>query len=569
MGRLKLFLIGILMLNPLFFVNGQTTLAGKSTLEQTHLDINSAILFSGQDLLYRVVVQVAQQYLSKIAYVSLVDDAGKTWFLDKVAINDQGMGSGNFTLPTDARTGNYKLLSYTSWSKNNKKAANFSQDLLVINPFIPLKNEQTNSTAEEAYTITKEENSKDITAGNTAINIVLNAQTYRPREEVTVVITAENSAFEGNYVLSVRQVPAAQSNQLLQASFIDQKVESEMYMPEVKGELVSGTIIAEGDSSAVSGQLVSLSISGEKSIYKLTETNPDGRFIFLIDQPYDTSKAIIQVLDKAFNYSITVAENLPDPAEKLSFKKVILDPSLAKWITEQSIDLQIENAYKELPTAATDSIENQKFYHPFATRYILDDYTRFPSMHETFIEVIELAAMRIDADQVQMLVYNADPIIKSELNKLDPLVLIDGIQIQDFALVANLKPARVAYIDVVAQQYRYGPKIFGGIIAINTKENDFKLPENSPNMTDFELLSTIKDSGFINKNYQDKFNFSRIPDYRTQLFWNPQIALTTQPQQISFFTSDKKGIFEIALTGYTISGEKIKVKKTFRVSMEQ
>lgn len=88
-------------------------------------------------------------------------------------------------------------------------------------------------------------------------------------------------------------------------------------------------------------------------------------------------------------------------------------------------------------------------------------------------------------------------------------------------------------------------------------------------MIDFELLSPIKSSGFVIKNYQNKSDFSRIPDYRTQLFWNPQIAITKQPQQITFFTSDKQGIFEIRLNGYNASGEKIEVKKTFRVLTEQ
>ena len=567
MGRLKLLLIAILTLNPLFFVNGQTSTFDQITQEQTRLEMNSTILLSGQDLLYRVVVQGAQKNLSKIAYVSLIDERGKTWFLHKVAINKQRIGSASFIIPPDAITGNYKLLSYTSWSKNNKKTAYFSQDLLVINPFIPLKKGVNAPSTKEIYTIIERESSKDVTTGNSAINVALNTQTYRPREEVIVDITAENLAFEGNYGLSVRQVPVTQTDQKLQASHINHKEENKMYLPEIKGDLISGNI--ESDETSVSNQLISLSIPGKKSNFKLTETNKDGRFVFLIDQPYDTSKAIIQVLDKSVDFKIIVDVNLPEPAEKPSFKKVILDPSLTYWITEQSIDLQIENAYQELPTTATDSIENQKFYHPFATRYILDDYTRFPSMHETFTEVVELAAMRIETDQVRMLVYNSDAIFKSELNKLAPLILIDGIQIQDFSLVANLKPARVDNIDVVAQQYRYGPRIFGGIIAINTKENDFRLPENSPNMTSFELVNPIKNSGFINKNYQNKSDFSRIPDYRSQLFWNPQIAITQQPKQISFFTSDKKGIFEIALTGYTLSGEKIEVKKTFRVLMEQ
>ena len=568
MGRLKLFLITVLALTSWVHTSAQS-LVLQNIKEQTRLDTNSNLIFSGDELLYRVVVQADNQERSEIAYVNLMDDTGKTLFFHKVAINEKGIGSDSFTIPTDAKTGNYKLLSYTSWSKNNTKSAYFSQDLVIINPFIPLQ--QKIPANAETYTITQKEGPNEFADNSSPLNLQLDAQKYATRKEVLLNITVANMAFEANYGLSIRQVQKAQPDQKLRAYFIDQeKKRNEIYLPEIKGELISGTLKSEGTSAAVSDQLVSLSIPGEKSLYKLTKSNNKGKFIFLIDQPYDTSQAIIQTLDTEDDFKIVIDKIASEPAEKLNYKNVVLDPSLANWITEQSIDLQIENAYKELPiNNKEDSTKNLKFYDPFAIRYVLDDYTRFPSMHETFTEILELAAMRIDAEQVRVLIYNTNPIIRNELDKLAPLVLIDGIQIQDFSLLANLNPARVDFIDIVPHQYRYGPKIFGGIVAVSTKENNFKLPENSVNTLNFELLASIKTADFEPKTYQNTTDLNRIPDYRTQLYWDPQVAITQKPQHITFFTSDKQGIFEIALTGYSVSGEKIEVKKTFRVSAEQ
>lgn len=558
------------MLHPLVYASGQVVIVDQNIQEQPHLETNAHLIFSGQDLLYWVKVQTSVQKISEIAYVSLFDETGKTWFLHKVAINKEGIGSGNFTIPTNAKTGNYKLLTYTSWSKNSKKAAYFSQDLIVINPFIPQREEAKTSNEENPYTITLKDQPTGFTTDNRYINLELNTQTYAPREKVQLNLKAETAALEGNYLLSVRQVPKAQPDQETSTSLLHQKNEDKIYSPEIKGELISGFIQTNNTTVDRSSQLVSLTIPGKNYTFKLTQTNKNGQFIFLLDQPFDTSEATIQVLSESVNYSITVDKNTPKPAEKLSFKKVILDPSLGDWITDQSIDLQIENAYKERVTdTVSDSIQNQRFYDPFATRYTLDDYTRFPSMHETFIEVIELAAMRIDPNQVRIRVYNPNPIIRNELDKLAPLIVVDGIQIQDFSLISNLNPVLVNYIDVVPQQYRYGPKIFGGIIAITTKENDFKLPENTPNTLNFELLSPIKNAEFEAKNYQNSTDFSRIPDYRTQLYWNPEVKVTQQPQQIAFYTSDKQGTFEATLTGYNASGEKVLVKKTFSVTTEQ
>ncbi len=113
---------------------------------------------------------------------------------------------------------------------------------------------------------------------------------------------------------------------------------------------------------------------------------------------------------------------------------------------------------------------------------------------------------------MRVLIHNTNPIIKNELDKLAPLVLTDGIQIQDFSLLANLNPARVDFVDIVPQQYCYGPKIFGGIVAVSTKENDFKLPENSVNSLNFELLASIKTADFEPKTYQ---NTTDLNEYQT------------------------------------------------------
>ena len=61
-----------------------------------------------------------------------------------------------------------------------------------------------------------------------------------------------------------------------------------------------------------------------------------------------------------------------------------------------------------------------------------------------------------------------------------------------------------------------------------------------------------------------KINNQRVPDYRTQLYWNPNLNLTKK--QFSFYTSDVKGKFEIDIQGFTKNGKFISEKKTFDVN---
>ncbi len=550
---------------PLVESSGQKSSDTLNSLEYNCTDTNTSIILSGENLLYRVKLFSPQNLLSQIVYVILIDENKKIWFHHKVKVNKQGIGVGNFTIPTEAKTRNYKLISYTLSSENKGKNSFFSKDILIINPFFPLEQAKLSTVSGNAFRLNLKPPATQIVLENSPINLGINAQIFSPREKVQLKINIKTAHFDGNYLVSVRQLPEAQTTKKVPATFVDPEPTFRTYPKELKGEIISGTI-SPNITSKQSPLLVSLTIPGRDYLFKITSTQEDGRFSFLIDQPYSTAESTLQVLESPQEYTITLDKTIPHLPETINFKNVILNPALKDWITQQSIDLQIENAYKEIQEEnPEDSIQQPPFYHPFATRYILEDFTLFKSMHETFIEVIKTAAMRLDPEGTRLLVYNEKQVTSDALDRLDPLVLIDGIQIQDFSLVANLNPARVNYIDVVAQQYRYGPKIFSGIIALSTKKNDFKLPENSPNTLNFELKSPEKNNEFRVKNSRNPTISSRIPDYRTQLYWDPYLKITNEPQEITFYTSDKEGLFEICITGYKASGEKIEVKKTFRV----
>ena len=59
---------------------------------------------------------------------------------------------------------------------------------------------------------------------------------------------------------------------------------------------------------------------------------------------------------------------------------------------------------------------------------------------------------------------------------------------------------------------------------------------------------------------------ARIPDYRDQLFWNPEIKVGSEDvYNIEFFTSDTKGQFEVVVEGITKEGKSVSIRKYFVV----
>ena len=534
-------------------------------IERTYLDLNTDIIVSGETLLYKISVQMKfsdSLNQSKIAYITLIDENKKSWFAHKVALKN-GTGSGSYRIPVDAKSGNYKLISYTNWSMNNKESGYFVKDILIINPF--LKPESKATSATDKY-ILSAQNEDSISTENSSdgLDIKFNKKIYGTREAVKVSVNSFKDSMGGSYLFSVRKVSPVIPQQQITQKYLGDLDKSHTYLPEFRGELLSGTIIHKDQKLPIENKTVSLSIPGQNFIFKNVNTDTNGHFLIQLDKPYATTKCILQVIDKnPDTYNIILDNNYPKIFDQLKFRELKLEKNLQKWLDKRSIDIQIMNSYAEtLYKNNAHNVPEDLFYFPYAKRYKLDDYDRFPTMHQTFTEIIEEAAMREDQNQVQLKIYNNENPFNDGLDKIDPLVLIDGIQIQDYHLVKNLDPGNVEYVDIVPLQYRYGPSYFNGIISVLTKNRSFILPKKEGRSQVFEISLPKTDSEFFEKYYTKLPNDKRIPDYRIQLFWDPNFDLSSQ---MLFYTSDIEGVFEILLKGYNNKGIAVEIRKRFKV----
>lgn len=70
--------------------------------------------------------------MSKLAYVEVLDQAGKPVLQAKIALQS-GEGNGSFYLPTTLGSGYYQLRAYTNWMKNDGPESFFKKTITVIN----------------------------------------------------------------------------------------------------------------------------------------------------------------------------------------------------------------------------------------------------------------------------------------------------------------------------------------------------------------------------------------------------------------------------------------------------
>ena len=539
--------------------------------ETVALSMSSNVFLAGESLQYKAYIRDAsnkKSLLSTMVYVSLRNQKDSLIFDHKLKI-ENGMANGDFFIPSNLKTGVYKLIGYTNFSRNNATDAFVQKDIFIINTF-----EKNGAISKMGDTIfmnhsVKKDFKFSENDNSTKLRIGLDKEVYGPREKVILNLESTLESIEGNYLLSVRKINPLEISGKIPTS--SKAFSSDVfYVPELRGELISGVVLSKVDSNAVANKEVALTIPGKDYVFKVAKTNNNGRFFFSVPENYNTDNSIIQLFGNEADrnaYSVVLdKKDFPLNQREPYFLK--LDANLKDWLQERSVQIQVDNAYfdiKKDSLLATES--NPAFYENLGTVFILDDYTRFSSVRETFVEVITLAAIRGTGDNAKFIVNNEyDPNRTAKFNDIAPLVLMDGILIQDNSELINYSARDIENIRVINMPYRYGSKIYSGIISVKTKKGDFVPKVTNNYIEEISLPPVVGPKKYYSPDYGNKAKLSRIPDYRVQLLWEPNVNLRGVPYQTVFYTSDVPGIYEIFVEGFSENGTYFISKKYFKIN---
>jgi hypothetical protein len=555
-----------------------------SVNERIFIHSNATTFVTGETMYYKLYCLNSSNNtpstISKIAYVELIESNRQNVITHKLYL-ERGTGQGDFFIPTTLKTGNYKLIAYTNWMLNKSIAEIFQLDISIINPFQIYEKDNSNVTT-NIISLEKDKTTKTHNLGqqssfeNKNFSLELNKKTFSNREQVALQIKSLTEIPEkGNYSLSVRKVEDLPSRTQLNAKeFINNSIgtistlkstEKEIILPELRGEMITGTIVSKKESNDVSNKTVALSIPGKSYAFKLANTNQSGKFIFNLDKVYYSSNIIIQVLgDDRKDFTINLNKSNTVDYSLLPFQNNLkLTSDIKHNLEERSIASQIENAYydkKKDSIAKTAPINS--FFNSLGKEYILDDFTRFQTLKETIIEVV--FEMYFKQENNNYSLFLRDYKYETELQQ-PSLVLVDGLLVEDINELFDYKTDNIYKISIVPGGYYYGPKLFNGIINFTTKNNDFISKAAGDYILKLDNLRPFNKKTYYKQDYVDPAKFVRIPDYRYQLLWTPELTIENKENSISFYTSDVAGIFEIALEGFTDKGIPISLKETIEV----
>lgn len=301
--------------------------------------------------------------------------------------------------------------------------------------------------------------------------------------------------------------------------------------PVEKGLSVQGRITREFFNLPLKNLPVTLTIqSGFNDVY-YARTNDKGRYLFILPDYEDT-----------LNVEITATrtsgrKNLVIYIDETEF------PESEILYTSYTREMPIigTNAFRpsEEPEPDPDQPTLQGIHgEPDNVIYVDDNLATYNNIFEIIKGRVPGVAVYGNSIQIRG--------INTFMGSTEPLYLIDGVPV-DESSVASLNPHDIERIEVLKgpSSAIYGARGANGVIAIYTKRGRFM----KKGVLEFQMLGYHNPREFYSPKYGTEFDYL-YPDDRITLFWVPTIITDSLGHaEAVFYSSDRKGVFNVSLEG--------------------
>lgn len=552
MIKIKYLLVALSFMPCLFAqkTNENTSITIKN--EQYIIQTNTDFYLSGESILYKITNLLATNFLSKIAYVELVNSKNISIFKHKLLVST-GIANNDFFIPTNIETDQYKIITYTNLMLNNNDIS--SKDIFIVNPYLPFP-EKFKVKDKELMTIS----TPTFSTSNSGLKT--NKQEFNKREKATISV---DKNITGNFVLSVSKVDSIPNNVVanknLFATETNNTTNPLKAQPEHRGEVITGKLVAKNSTTTVDNKKIALSFPGEHFEFKVATTDKNGNFKFNLES-LSGEEAYFQTLeDNKENYNIVFDEN-----NKFNFNfpsdNPKINPNYGNAILKRSIANQIQSIYNY--TKRDTIVAHKKikpFYYGADKEYYLKDFNPQNSIQEVIIELIsEIYVTKFDGKQ-KIKVYDYEINFSNQYN--NTIVLVNGFLLQDYEEILSYDPGEFTKVTVVDKGYFLNNHIFNGVVNFTTKDLNY-LPTISEYVTKKNIDRPQLKKRYYTTDYS-KDTFEKIPDYRYQLCWEPNITEISSQKPFEFYTSDVPGNYKITIEGITKSGESVSMENYIQV----
>lgn len=329
------------------------------------------------------------------------------------------------------------------------------------------------------------------------------------------------------------------------------------FLPEFEGQIITGKIIDSATKRPFQDAIVFGSVPGLYTQFYASQSDKNGNIQFYTKNVVGPGELVLQAqeTDKHF-YNIEVNTPFSGKFAANILADLNISPGLKSALETSSINAQLQRKYAAdmLRKYNLPDIDTSTFYGKPDERYMLDDYTRFTTMEEVLREYIPGVIVSRANRKFKLTAFD---IQNKRLFKDSPLLLLDGVPVQDADRIMSYDPLKVRKIEVVTRRYYYGPLVLDGIVNFITYKGNLEEFEMDPRsvIVDFDGIQLQRE--FYMPAYDtEEQRKSRLADFRNLLYWNPDVITNKNGEtQLQFYTSDMKGKYIGVIEGITTDGK--------------
>lgn len=537
------------ILHILAVMTTAVTLQAQTVNERMEAVTDKDLYLSGEQMavkLYTTDTEGRSIGLSRVAYVELIGDADNSVRL-KVEMN-QGQGQAMVKLPYTLATGTYRLTAYTRWMRNEGEKVFFSKRIGIFNSI-----RHQPETDQAILTDSPRELPPTLPTAQGNVTARTDRQTYAARQEVTLQL--EGLPADAQATVAVIRRDGLDTSGQADIPLPVHPHGPEPCLPEEKGMIVEGIFTPHEDSDATPVN-PNLTVQGNQINFYAGKTGEPGRLIFNTPILKGMTETVTAV-QRSGHITLTSPFVATAPQR---LHPLTVSTASRQALTERNIALQAtEHYYGPMPAQVAEIAGYLTDVKPDKC-YDLDQYRRFDTFEETFMEFMPGVSTKGSKGNRHLIVFDALNGVSDA--KRNTLVLLDGVAVMDHELILAYDPHLVKYVETYLSDFAFGNQIYNGILFLKTphlKLSGFDLPRTSViceyegvhPQTGMYLPSASADTP------------SHMPDLRHTLYWNPNV--TAQDTRLTFRTSDMRGTYIVKVEGRTKSGERIIGYASFEV----
>ena len=529
--------------------------AGADVVERTYVSTDKGCYVAGDRIwMSAFCIDVSEgkrlSDFSGVAYVELVGADG-TVQTGKIALAG-GRGAGLMEIPKTAPTGNYRLIPYTALNVNEKDFDYLccARTISVFNPY-STDRASVKIVSEDEYA--KSSSKQPETAGNLVLSAtksgdgifldIENGGSQAASFSVSVYnddgILAPESLTMGTFLSSLEGVEAPQ--------YVQNRI------PEYEGEIIRARIV--GDFPGTDNSVFLSAPGNLVDSYSAPVTGKE-EICFYTGNIFGTKEMVCEIeeMKEGMNSYVEILSPFVGPSAG-TLPELKMGRFLSDAIHRRSVASQIERMfdsdtlYESLPARVTPLLDESR-----VIKYRLDDYTRFPTMEEVFVEFIPDIRTRKISGQTDIQVSLQDFEIGTQFSSGRSLMLVDGVPVMDHSKIMAYDPLLVESINIYPNTYYVGYRSFAGVVNFVTYKR------NMPSMT-FDRgarIITFHGAAVPQAYTCSTVSGNAYPDYRQTVYWHPLVSLESgKSVKAECKLPQYSGSFKVVVEGVTASGEPV------------